>query len=121
MMEPTSNLYIFEVGRFCWLATHPASAMGTTGETRDEALKTFRSVWNDRASLNVIDGPPPAPKHPGEHAPIAEALEADEHHRRGFAKYRELLKSHHADVVGKRKFTADEVTRVIVELWQATK
>jgi hypothetical protein len=120
-MEPTSNLYIHEVGRFCWLATHPASGMGATGISRDEALKVFRSVWNDRASLTVVEGPPPAPKRPGEHAPIAEAIEAAEEHRRGYAKYRELLKGHHPDSVGKRKFTADEVAAALIQLWEAVR
>jgi hypothetical protein len=120
-MNQTSSLHVWQVSKFVWMASHPASGMGATGETRDEALKTFRSVWNDRASLSVIDGPPPAPKRPGEHAPIEAAIEAAEEHRRGYAKFRELLKSHHSDVLGKRKFTADEVTAALIQLWEAVR
>jgi hypothetical protein len=112
----TSNLYLWQVSRFCWMASHPASGMGSTGESHDEALKTFTNVWNDRGTVQIIDGPPPAPKRPGEHTPIAEALEASEEHRRGYSTYRDLLKRHHSDLVGKRKFTADEVTAALIQL-----
>jgi len=75
----------------------------------------------DRSTVRLVDGPPPPPKRPGEHAPIEAAIEAAEEHRRGYAKYRELLKSHHVDLVGKRKFTADEVTAALIQLWEAVR
>jgi hypothetical protein len=115
------NLYLWQVSRFCWMASHSASGMGATGDTREEALKTFRSVWNDRASLTVIDGPPPAPKRPGEHAPIAEAIETSEELRRGYAVYRELIRRYHPDTADEKKVPTGQVAADLIRLWSATR
>jgi hypothetical protein len=114
-----SKLYVYEVSAFVWMAIHPASGMGSTGADRDEALKIFRSVWNDRSSLTIVYGPPPAPKRPGEHAPVEAALEQAEHLRRGHATYKRLLHAYHSDKHKGETFTADEITAALIQLWEA--
>jgi hypothetical protein len=93
--------------------------MGATGQDRTEAEKTFKLNWGDRGAVNWIESPPPAPKKPGEHTPIAEALEASEEHRRGHSIYRRLLAEFHPDKNPDAIYSAGDVTRVIVELWKA--
>jgi hypothetical protein len=120
-MNKFNDTHIWQDGRFAWMAWNKATGIGGPGQSRDEAEKTFKLNWGDRGEIHWIQSPPPAPKRPGEHVPSEAAIEAAEEHRRGYAKYRELLKSHHADVVGKRKFTADEVTAALIQLWEAVR
>jgi hypothetical protein len=115
-MNKFGDTYIWPDGSHLWVTRNLATGIGATGQDRTEAEKTFTLNWGDRGEINWIESAPPPPKKPGEQTPIAEALEASEQHRRGHLKYRELLKAHHADVAGKRKFTADEVTRALVAL-----
>jgi hypothetical protein len=116
-----SDTHIWRDAKYLWMTRNLATGIGGPGQTRDKAEKTFKLNWSDRGEIHWIESPPPPPKKPGEHTPIAEALEASEEHRPGYSTCRDLLKQHHSDLVGKRKFTADEVTAALIQLWEAVR
>jgi hypothetical protein len=115
-----TNLFVWQTGPRQWMARHISSGMGSTGESRDEALRLFSETWAERAPLNIVDHAPPLPKRDDVPRESEPAIDADERHRRGYAKYRELLRQVHPDKT-KRKFSADEITQALVELWQAVR
>jgi len=118
--EETGILYLWQSAPRVWQAHHPSTGLGSTGIDRDEALRHFSAIFNDRQSVRIIDSAPPRPRREGEPIVAEAAVTADEKHRRGYAVYRELLKAHHPDACGKRTFTGDEITAALIRLWQAT-
>ena len=117
-----ADTYIHQVGRFCYVAHTPATVIVGVGESRDEAKKIFKSNWGNRGEINWIDSPPPPPpKKDNDRAPIAEVIEASEEHRRGHSVYRRLLAEFHPDKNPDAIYSAADMTRVVLELWQATK
>jgi hypothetical protein len=117
-----ANLFVWQTQESPrqWMARHIVSGMGAVGESRDEALRLFTETWAERGPLNIIDHAPPMPRRDEAPRESEPALDADERHRRGYAKYREMLKQYHPDKT-KRKFSADKITQALVELWQAVR
>src|SRR5215469_16288236 len=95
-MEPNSSaLFVWQTDRWTWMCLHVASGYGASGSTRDEVLRQFSEVWRDRSTVQIIEHAPPPPKRPEQHAPVAEAIEQAEEHRRGHAVYKRLLLEFH--------------------------
>jgi hypothetical protein len=119
-VSETTNLFVWQTQESPrqWMARHISSGMGSTGESRDEVLRLFNATWAERAPLNIIDHAPPIPRR--DEAPRELITDTDETRAKGYAKYRELLKLFHPDKT-KRKFSADEITQALVELWQAVR
>jgi len=89
------------------------------GESEFECVEFFRKTHDtDLPPYRVARGRPPLPRRD---AATREAItDTDETRAKGYAKYRELLKQFHPDMT-KRKFSADEITQALVELWQAVR
>ena len=113
-MNETTNLFVWQTGPRQWMTRHISSGMGSTGESRDEALRLFSETWAERAPVSVIHHAPPMPKRP-DAAPQEDKLlgaEADSRFRRA------LLSAFHSDHHGQRKtFSCDEIVAVINKLW----
>jgi hypothetical protein len=45
-----------------WKVQELTTGFVAPGESREEAVQRFRNMWNDRAPIRFIDGPPPRPK-----------------------------------------------------------
>ena len=120
MKNRFNDTYIWQDGRYSWMAWNKAVGIGATGLDRAEAERTFKAEWGDRGEINWIENPPEPPRRPGEPAtPIADAIEASDEHRRGHSVYRRLLAEFHPDKNPDAIYSAGDVTRVIVEVWQA--
>jgi hypothetical protein len=122
MMEHKfADTYIHQVGRFCYVAHNPATVIVGVGESRDEAMRVFKSNWGNRGEITWIDGPPPPPKREGEKPPIESALEQAEELRRGYSVYRELVRRYHPDTADEKEVPTGQVVADIIRLWQACK
>lgn len=123
-MNETINESILYVDRdgLQWMAVHRPSNRAAVGASEAECLELFRKTHDtDLPPYRVVRGRPPLPKRDDTPRESDPALDADERHRRGYAKFREALKQFHPDTNAKRKFTAGEVTRALVELWEAVR
>jgi hypothetical protein len=122
-MNEATNLFVWQNQESPrqWMVRHVVSGQAAVGESRDEALRLFNTTWAERAALNIVDSAPPMPRRDEAPRESEPAIDTDERHRRGYAKFREALKLFHPDTNAKRKFTADEVTRALVELWEAVR
>ena len=116
-----SIAYIDEYGLASWMIIHKPSNRAAMGATEAEARALFEKVHNqDLPPYRVVRGRPPLPRRDDAPRESEPAIDADERHRRGYGKYRELLKQFHPDMT-RRKFSADEITQALVELWQAVR
>lgn len=117
-----SVVYADEYGFAQWMVIHKPSNRAAMGATEAEARKLFEKVHNqDLPPYRVVRGRPPLPKRDDTSREAGPSLDADEQHRRGYAKFREQLKQFHPDVAGRKKFSADQITQALVELWEAVR
>jgi len=112
-----STLFIWQINGRSWQAYHLQSGLGAVADSRGAALADWERLWNSRSTYKVVDGPPPQPRR--EYGETGPAIQGAEHYRKGYAVYRELLKTFHADVCGDRTFSGDEVTAALIRLWEA--
>ena len=123
-MSETINESILYVDRdgLQWMAVHKPSNRCAVSESEAAALALFQKTHDpDLPPYRVVRGRPPLPRRDEAPREAGPSLDADEQHRRGYAKYREQLKQFHPDVAGRKKFGADEITQALVELWQAVR
>jgi hypothetical protein len=64
-MHGSFHVYIRQSGPREWMAQEVTTGFASTGESRDEALALFKSVWSSRAPFTLIDGAPPRSRRDG--------------------------------------------------------
>src|SRR5437762_2050071 len=108
-----SILYVDRYGLMQWMAIHKPSNRCAVGESEFECVELFRKTHDtDTPPYRVVRGRPPLPRRDDAPRESELVLDGDERHRRGYGKYRELLKQFHPDKT-KRKFSADEITQAL--------
>ena len=98
-----------------WRCYEGVSGITVDADSKDGAIGHFNSIWNDRAPLQWIYEAPKPPKRQGA-TPVDKAIESD------CIPFTALAKRFHPDLCGKRRFTADQVMTLILELrdsWRA--
>jgi hypothetical protein len=121
MKNKFADTYIWQDGRYSWMAWNKAVGIGATGLDRAEAERTFKAEWGDRGEIDWIENPPEPPKRKNERASVEAVIEQQEHLRRGYAEYKAILKSVHPDTNPAQQYTATEVATMINRLWAAVK
>ena len=99
-----------------WRCYEGVSGITVDAESKEAAIDHFNSIWNFRTPLQWIYEAPKKPRRPGDAAAQADkALEADA------IPFTALARRFHPDLNGKRKFTADQVMQIILELRDSTR
>ena len=108
-------VYVYSTMPREWMAREIVTGIAAVAPSRDEALKLWESVWNQRAPFTVKNEAPPRPKRPDDPKPAAApAIEGDT----GAATFhRALLKAFHADHHGDRTWSAHEIVSTTNRLW----
>jgi hypothetical protein len=109
-------VYVYSTMPREWMAREIVTGIAAVAPSRDEALKLWESVWNQRAPFTVKNEAPPRPKRPDDPKPAAPAIEGD---TIAATFHKKLIRRFHSDLVGDRTFTADEVLAIVNEAWNA--
>jgi hypothetical protein len=99
-------VYVYSTMPREWMAREMVTGIAAVAPSRDEALKLWESVWNQRAPFTVKDEAPPRPKRPDVALQEDKLLDVDT------AFHRSLVRRFHSDLVGDRTFTADQVLAI---------
>jgi len=118
-MDDRSSLYVWQTGRRSRMCQHTQSGLGAANDSREAVLADFARLWNNRAVIRIVDGPPPRPKREGEPAPASAAIEGETDAVRF---HRLVLRGFHPDLHGaKKRWSADEIIAVVNQAWEATR
>ena len=101
-----------------WRVTEMMSGLTVDASSKEEAIAHFNAIWNRRASLEWKFESPPQPRRSNEPRVVnAPAIEGETD---AVKFHRALLRRWHPDLhSGKRKYSAQEITAVINELWES--
>lgn len=96
-----------------WRVHEMMSGLTVDAATKELAVEHFTGLWNSRSRLEWRFEAPPQPRRA---EPTASA--AIEHDAIPFTA---LARRFHPDLCGRRKFTADQVMAIILELRETTR
>jgi hypothetical protein len=97
-----------------WRVHEMMSGLTVDAGSKDAAVEHFTRLWNSRSRLEWrFEAPPQPRRHDG-----AQADKLIEHDAIPFSS---LARRFHPDLNGKRKFTADQVMQIILELRDSTR
>jgi hypothetical protein len=98
-----------------WRCYEGVSGITVDAESKEAAVDHFNSIWNFRTPVQWIHEAPKRPKRPDDPKPAGTAIEHDA------IPFTALARRFHPDLCGKRKFTADQVMAIILELRETTR
>ena len=112
-------VYVYSTMPREWMAREMLTGIAAVAPSRDEALKLWETVWNQRAPFTVRNEAPPRPKRPGERPDVAAAIEGE---GEAVKFHRLVLRAFHPDLHGaKKRWSADEIIAAINEAWESTR